>query len=86
MLHEDAEFAEDIGKKLSSTVANNELQSKRIWKCYFDGAYSKEGIGVGFLLISPKGNLMPFYFKLEFDSTKKLVEYESLILILQVAK
>ena len=60
--------------------------TKNFWKCYFDGAYSKDGKGAGFLLISPEGNLMPFYFKLEFDSTDNVVEYEALILILQVAK
>ena len=43
MLHEDAEFVEDTGKKLSSEFVNNELHSRKIWKCYFDGAYSKEG-------------------------------------------
>ena len=64
MLHEDAEFAEDTGKQLPSAVVNNELHSRKIWKCYFDGAYSKEGAGVGFLLISREGNLVPFSFKL----------------------
>ena len=43
MLHEDAKFAKYTGKTLSSAVVNNELQSRKIWKCYFDGAYSKEG-------------------------------------------
>ena len=64
MLHEDAEFSEDTRKQLSSAVVNNELHSRNIWKCYFDGAYSKEGAGVGFLLISREGNLVPFSFKL----------------------
>ena len=64
MLHEYEKFVEDTGKQLSSAVVNNELHSRKIWKCYFDGAYSKEGASAGFLLISPKGNLMPFSFKL----------------------
>ena len=86
MLHEDAKFAEDTGKKLASVVVNNEMHSKKICKCYFDGTYSKEGAGAGFLLISPEGNLMPFSFKLEFDSTNNVAKYEALISSLQVAK
>ena len=34
MLHEDAEFVEDTRKQLSSTVVNNELHSRNIWKCF----------------------------------------------------
>ena len=30
MFHEDAEFVEDTGKKLSSAVVNNELHSRKI--------------------------------------------------------
>ena len=33
MMHEDAEFAEDTGKQLSSATVNNELHSKNICKC-----------------------------------------------------
>ena len=67
MLHEDAEFAEDSQKQLSSASVHKELNSNKIWKCYFDGAYSKDGIGAGFLFISPEGNLLPFSFKIEFE-------------------
>ena len=62
------------------------MHSRNIWKCYFDGAYSKEGAGAGFLLISPEGNLMPFSFKLEFGSTSNVAKYEALISSLQFAK
>ena len=86
MLHEDAEFAKDTGKQLSSVVVNNNFHSKNIWKCYFDGAYSKEGTVSRFLLISLEGNLMPFSFKLEFDLKNNVIEYEALISSLQVAK
>ena len=57
-----------------------------MWKCFFDGAYSKEGIGVGFLLIAPRGNMFIFSFKLEFDATNNVAEYESLIVALQTSK
>ena len=53
-----------------------------MWKCFFDGAYSKEGTSVGFLLIALGGNMFPFSFKLEFEATNSVVEYESLIIAL----
>jgi len=58
------------------------LQVEGVWKCLFDGAYSKEGIGDGFLLIAPGGNFFPFSFKLEFETTNNMVEYETLIISL----
>ena len=85
MLHEDAEFSEDTENQISSAVVNNELHSKKTWKCYFDAAYSKEGTGARYLLISPEANRMPFSFKIEFDLTNNVVEYEALISSLQVA-
>ena len=57
-----------------------------MWKCFFDGTYSKEGTGVGFILIALGGNMFPFSFKLEFKVTNNLVEYESLIISLQTTK
>ena len=86
MLHEDVEFVEDSKKKLSSSRVHKELHSNKIWKCYFDGEYSKEGTGAGFIFISPEGNLLPFSFKLEFESTNNVAEYEALILSLQTTK
>ena len=48
--------------------------------------FSKEGTGVGFIFISPEGNFLPFSFKLEFESTNNVTEYETLILSLQTTK
>jgi len=38
------------------------------------------------LLVSPKCHFMPFSYKLEFDTTKNINEYEALILGLQNAR
>ena len=86
MLHEDEKLAEDTENQLSSAIVHNELYSKKIWKCYFDDAYLKDDIGAGFLLVSPEGNILPFSFKFEFDSTNNVAEYEALILSLRTAK
>lgn len=50
---------------------------------YFDGANSKEGNGARVLLKSPEGNLIPISFKLEFEATNSVAEYETLLLGLQ---
>ena len=57
-----------------------------IWTLHFDGTNSKEGNGAGVLLISPTRQLVPLSFKLEYEATKNVAEYEALILGLQTAK
>lgn len=47
--------------------------------------YTKEGNGVGFLLLSPKGEMIPLSYNLEFDSMNNITEYEALTLGLQVS-
>jgi len=86
MLHDNVELAEDNQKQLASTNVIIELQTKEAWKCFFDGAYSKEGTSVGFLLIAPRDNMFLFSFKLEFKATNNVAKYESLIIALQIAK
>jgi len=61
------------------------LEYDKVWKLYFDGAYSREGNGVNVLLVSPEGSLIPLSFKLEFEATN-VVEYEALLLGLQSAR
>jgi ribonuclease HI len=53
---------------------------------YFDGAYSKEGVGAGVVLISPKKEEIHLSYKLEFEATNNVVEYEALILGLEAAR
>lgn len=53
---------------------------------YFDGAYCNEGNGVKVLLRSPEGNFIPLSYKLEFDTTNNIAEYEALALGLQDAR
>lgn len=53
---------------------------------HFDGASSKEGNGAGIVLTSPSSELLYYVFKLEFEATNIVVEYEALLLGLNVAK
>ena len=46
---------------------------------YFDGSKSKAGVGAGCILISPEGEKTMLVWKLEFDCTNNIAEYEALI-------
>ena len=52
----------------------------------FDGAVSKEGVGEGIWIRPPKGDLKLFSYKLYFDCTNNVAEYEALVLGLRVLK
>ena len=53
---------------------------------YFDGSSSKEGAGVGVVLISPGGEVVILMYKLEFITTNNTGEYEALLLGLRATK
>jgi hypothetical protein len=61
-------------------------QQNKVWKMYFDGSSSKEGVGDGIVLISPVQEIIMLSYKLEFENTKNIVEYEALVLGLRVSK
>jgi len=57
-----------------------------MWNMHFDGATSKEGDGVGVWVISPNNKPTLHSFKLVFDCTNNVVEYETLMLGLNIIK
>jgi hypothetical protein len=57
-----------------------------LWKMFFDGASSKEGVGAGVVFVSPCQETIPLSYKLEFEATNNVAEYEALILGLRDAK
>ena len=52
----------------------------------FDGSISKEGVGAGVWIISPYREFMVYSFKLTFECTSNVVEYEVLNLDLNALK
>jgi hypothetical protein len=62
----------------NETVQDNELD--KVWYMNFDGAFSREGKGVGIVLQAPSGEVLKFSYRLEFDATNNVVEYEALLL------
>jgi ribonuclease HI len=68
-------------------VAPQSVENQNLlWKLYFDGASSREGAGAGVVLISPEHEVITLSYKLEFDTTNNIAEYEALLLGLREAK
>jgi ribonuclease HI len=63
-----------------------EKASNKAWKMNFDGAHSRSAKGAGIVLKSPTRKTYNFAFKLEFDATNNVAEYEALLLGLEIAK
>jgi len=57
-----------------------------LWTLHFDGACNIKGNKVGVLPISSKERELPHGFKLEFECTNNIVEYEALMLGLETTK
>jgi ribonuclease HI len=53
---------------------------------FFYGASSRESVGVGVVFISPTQETISLSFKLEFETTNNVAEYEDLVLDLRAAK
>ena len=53
---------------------------------HFDGAFSIAGKGVGIVIESPSHKEFNFSYRLEFNATNNVVEYEALLLGLEVCK
>ena len=51
----------------------------REWKLYFDGAMNNRGVGLGVILVTPKGKTIPMAKKLDFKVTNNMAEYEACI-------
>ena len=76
---------EEVSVRKSTTVMGDN-KDNFVWKMYFDGACSKEGYGAGIVFISPTKEVIPMSYKLEFDTTNNISEYEALLLVLKAAR
>lgn len=52
----------------------------------FDGSCNSNSSSVGLVLISPQGEIFPYYFKLQFSNTNNTAKYESVLLGMDVAR
>jgi ribonuclease HI len=56
-----------------------------IWTLEFDGSHSSSGSGVGIVLTTPSREAFYYSYRLEYHCTNNIVEYEALILGLNLA-
>jgi hypothetical protein len=84
IFHMNEEMTKVSVRKSTTTVGDS--KDSFVWKMYFDGACSKEGFGAGIVFISPTKEVIPMSYKLEFDTTNNISEYESLVLGLKAAR
>jgi hypothetical protein len=57
-----------------------------VWKMFFDAASSSIGAGAGVVFKSPSREIISLSYKLEFEVTNNVAEYEALILGLRAEK
>jgi hypothetical protein len=69
-------------------IFNHEIlpPTTSVWKMFFDRASSSEGAGAGVVLVSPWQETISLSYKLEFEDTNNVAEYEALVLCMRVAK
>ena len=56
------------------------------WTIYFDGAVNSRGAGIGVILISPEGEMIPMAKRLEIEATNNQAEYEACIFGLEALR
>jgi ribonuclease HI len=69
-------------------IFNHEIPppTTSVWKMFFDGASSSEGAGAGVVLVAPWQETISLSYKMEFEATNNVAEYEALVLGLRAAK
>ena len=72
--------------KIEEVVESPKPNQTNIWKLFFDGSCTKDGVGVGVVLISPEKESINQSCKLDFEATNNVAEYEAFHLGLQLAK
>ena len=85
MLEEDKNYVHEPSFQIKDEQPLENYEAG-IQNLHFDGANSREGNGAGVLLISPTGKWIPLSFKLEYEATNNVAEYEALLLGLKIAK
>ncbi|XP_073294631.1 uncharacterized protein [Primulina huaijiensis] len=53
---------------------------EEVWRVFVDGAASKDGSGVGVVIVSPTGEKIKFAMRLDFRASNNEVEYKSMVI------
>ena len=82
-----ADFSTDLQPEVEEEVQwfQDENQPKQ-WILFTDGASNFKGTGLGIIIKSPQGDIIPQAISCEFQATNNEAEYEALIVGLQIAQ
>ncbi|KAJ0927102.1 putative nucleotidyltransferase, Ribonuclease H [Helianthus annuus] len=80
-----ADFSSDLQKEAELEVQQLD-ETKDPWILHTDGSSNVKGTGLGILLKSPQGDIIPHSIACEFQATNDEAEYEALIAGFQIAK
>ncbi|XP_074290384.1 uncharacterized protein LOC141617109 [Silene latifolia] len=85
-----ADFVSDFSPAIQNLADEEILTLKgnkeaKVWKMHIDGASNQRGARVGLILRSPQGDLITQAIRCEFKATNNEIEYEALILGMQLA-
>ena len=69
---------------IKENIKNEKIDE--VWQMYFDRAYSKAGKGAGIMIISPSNKVYNSAFRLEFEASNNVAEYEAFLLGLEIIK
>ena len=75
---ESLDFEKEYFEYDIPTVYEN--NTEQLWNLYFDGASTKEESVASFVFIPPSWENTSLSYKLEFETTNNVDEYEALIL------
>jgi hypothetical protein len=69
-------------------IFNHEIPppTTSVWKMFFDGASSSEGASAGVVFVSLSQETISLSYKLEFEATNNVAEFEALVLGLRAEK
>ena len=74
-------------REISEQEASERKQKEEgVWKMYFDGSLAKVGASAGVYIISPIRDFKAYSYKLVFECTNNVAEYEALLLGLHALK
>lgn len=85
-MNDDATNCIPILNKTKIKADKNKKSEEKISKMFFDGSFSKEGLGTRVVLIWPSNETISLSYKLDFETTNNIEEYQALVLGLRVAK
>ncbi|KAF3682813.1 60S ribosomal protein L24 [Capsicum annuum] len=77
----------DQYKELSDEIPNEDAMAIEVrspLKMYFDGAAHRDGAGVGVVFVTPQAEVIPYSFTLVNRCSNNVVEYQALILGLEM--